>query len=388
MKRFIVSAERALRGFLVYPLFRLLFRNQHVAVPYDLSRVHSILILRYDKIGDMIVTLPVFRILRERNRQLRIDVVASEANAVVLRNERNVNSVFVLYRNPVKLLREFYRIRRSRPDVVLNFIFNRITSGGLIANLLCPNALKVGQGPEKYGFYFNVLLSLPRGSIHMLDMLVMYVEQVFGLAVADDEKRLQFPVDSSAAAKVKLFLENHGLSGRFEENEKRSRFVVFNTSAGQKNNRLSIKQATSIAAFLGNEMCVKAVVISAPEDRNRARRIVSEAKTACCTYFPETEDSSLSEVASLLGAAASVITPNTAIVHLASAMATPVLGIFTPLQVNQEWMPYGVRYELVSAPSGQPTSAIPSKHLLDGIRRFLETVPGLRPVNNPQQRNV
>jgi ADP-heptose:LPS heptosyltransferase len=372
MTRFIVSVERVWRNVIVYPLFRLILRNRQAVLPLDLSNIHSILILRYDKIGDMIVTLPIFQMLKKRNPNVRIGVVASEVNIDIVRGERTVDAIFILHRNPFMLVKELLRIRRQQYQVVLNFIFNRMTSGALIANFACPDALKIGQGQEKYRFYFNALLSLPRGSNHMFELLISFVEQVFGMKVGDEEKVIQLSVDINASGNVDIFLERHSLRRRSVKMREEWAYVVFNVSARQVNKRLTAKQATAIAAYLGNQLNMNTVVIAAPEDENFGKHIISEARSIRCWYFPEGEKVGLKEITSLVEGAKCVITPDTAIVHIASAVLTPVLGIFTPLQVNQEWLPYKVAYKLIRASEGQPVSAIPVEILLDGVRNYFK----------------
>ena len=373
MTRGIVFVERMWRNAIVYPFLRLIFTNPLVSLPIDLEGISSLLILRYDKIGDMIVTLPIFRILKAHNPRVRICVVASEANADLLRDEKYVDKVFVLWRNPFKLLKEFYLIHQSRPDVVLNFVFNRITSGGLIANLLCRDSVKVGQGPDKYGFYFNVLLSLPRGTIHMFEMLILYIEVVFGMKVGEEERYLELPADPSSESAVGQYLESHGLKRRSEDRRVNGRFyIVFNISAGQDDNRISNEQGLSIAEHLAVEMKIATVIISSPQDADWRSRIVAEIHSERCLSFPGAGSSSLREVSSLIHGAVAVITPHTSIVHIAAATLTPVCGIFSPLQVNQEWLPFKVKYQFIEAGKGERVCKIPIPTLKRESRKFLE----------------
>jgi ADP-heptose:LPS heptosyltransferase len=150
--------------------------------------------------------------------------------------------------------------------------------------------------------------------------------------------------------------------------------VVFNVSARQDNKRISERQALSILSFLGNHH-VKTVVISAPEDKALGRHIVSNAKNVNCFYYPDAGMADLGEIAWLIEGATGVITPDTAIIHIASAVSTPVLGIFTPIQVNQEWLPYKVKYQLIKASEGQPVETISEEALISGLKKFLEIIP-------------
>ena len=370
MKSPILLLERAWRNAIVYPLLRLVIRNQPITLPLDLHKIRSVLILRYDKIGDMIVTLPILKMLRERNPGLRLDILASEVNEEIVRGCEYVDNVFVVQKNPLLFFRELRRIRKARYEVVLNFIFNRMTSGALISNFLCRKAVKIGLGQEKYRFYFNGLLSIPRGTIHMVEMLVRFVEEVFGFSVAAEEKRMFFRVTQEVVNRVDQFLGKNGLVRRTGSTGTVVKYVVFNVSARQENKRLSVAQSAAIARFLGEDPQMKTVVVFAPEDRFEARQVVTEAKSNRCLLFPEEGSASLAETAWLIEGAYYVITPDTAIVHIASAVGTPVLGIFTPLQVNEEWYPYRVKYALIKAAERKPVRSISPETIINGIRKF------------------
>jgi ADP-heptose:LPS heptosyltransferase len=386
MRRLTEWTEWILRNVIVYPILRLLFRNKQRELPIDLAQLKSVLILRYDKIGDMVVTLPVFRILKNRNPHIHIGVVTSVSNAEILRAESSVDSCFILYRNPLKLLSELYRIRRDHYDVVLNFIFNRTTSGALIANLACPNAVKIGQGADKYRFYFNVLLSLPRADKHMLDILIYYVEQVFGLTIMDEERQLLMMSEPIADEKVGAFLLESGLRRRSQPGRLGPSYMILNISAREANKRISSSQAHTIARHLAQKGKVQLLIVAAPEDSEMRAEIVAKVNSSRCLSYPAKGNSSLSEIVSLVKGAVCVISPDTAIIHVASGTRTPVLGMFTPLLVNQEWLPYKVKHALVVAPEGEPVSAISGELLVREIDQFLNSiaVPGFSRQNDEQ----
>jgi ADP-heptose:LPS heptosyltransferase len=75
--------------------------------------------------------------------------------------------------------------------------------------------------------------------------------------------------------------------------------------------------------------------------------------------FPTKGTASLLEIASLIEGARCVITPDTSIIHFASAFKTPVVGLFTPLQRTHEWMPYHVRHQSVLAEEMKSVNTIP-----------------------------
>jgi ADP-heptose:LPS heptosyltransferase len=90
-----------------------------------------------------------------------------------------------------------------------------------------------------------------------------------------------------------------------------------------------------------------------------------------CVSFPGQRDASLLEIAALIEGAFAVITPDTSIIHFASAAKTPVLGFYTQMQDVHEWLPHQVKNRLVLSSQNEPTSAIPISNMIQAIDDFL-----------------
>ena len=105
----------------------------------------------------------------------------------------------------------------------------------------------------------------------------------------------------------------------------------------------------------------------------RAMKARERSGTGRCLVYPEQRTASLAEIASLLEGAFCVVTPDTAVVHLASAMQTPVLGFFC-LAHAPLWRPYGVVHQMVIAETEQRVSSIASTRMIESARLFLSTL--------------
>ncbi|HLE33864.1 MAG TPA: glycosyltransferase family 9 protein [Bacteroidota bacterium] len=373
MRTVVRLLERFARHAIVYPLLRLFLHNPPVTIPVDITKLRKILILRYDRIGDIIVTTPIFRLLKKANPHLFVGVLASQSNAELIVNNENVDRIHVLHSHWISFAREILSAHNEQYDLVLNFIFNRTTSGGVLSNCIAPRGIKVGQGAEKYRFYFNVLLKLERGSKHMVEVLGDIVNGVFGIPVAKKDLVFDIPSDAAAESIVEEFLAERGISRKLRKREKQRGFVVFNLSATDDTRRISDLQAQSILAILARELGWDTVVISSPSDKDWRTSAVRSVDSKKCWAFPEEGNAGLREIAALIKRARAVVTPDTAIVHLASASKTPVLGLFTPLeQIVSEWFPYNVEHKIVLAEAGLPAASIPVTLLKSALKEFLK----------------
>lgn len=374
MRKVIEAIELAFRTTLAYPFLRILFRNTVSNTPLELFRVRKLLILRYDRLGDMIVTTPIFRILKQLHPNLHIGVFVSRSNAELIKHNPYIDAMYVLHSNWLKLLREILRARRDGYDVVLNFIFNRTTSSGILANLISPHGHKVGQGADKYQFYFNRLLKLPRTSAHMVEILTYYIEQVFGVTLRGKDLSFEIVIDEKSKETVREFLKRHRLRVQGSQSEGETSYIVFNLSAPDVDRKISVEQAKAIANHLSRHEHLRTVLISAPFDKEMSMDVEQSVSSPSVIVFPEEGSATLLQVASLIGGAAAVITPHTSIIHFASAMHVPVLGFFSTDQEMHEWLPYRVKYALVVAEQGQHTSSISHEKLIKAIDSFLTSL--------------
>jgi ADP-heptose:LPS heptosyltransferase len=373
-RKIVKAVEYFWRHTIVYPGLRRILRNPEWKGRVDIRSIRSILILRHDRIGDMIVTTPIFRNLKKANPKLTIGVFASTKNVEIIRHNPYIDVIYVAHSHWLKLAREVMRARRQKYDVVLDFVFNRMTSSGLLANLIAPDGIKIGQGVEKYKFYFNKLLSLKRYRLHMIELLSSFVHNVFKYAGRKKDLDFEIVVDERSKNRVDRFLRNHRLTRRARRGKNESPYVVFNLSGSDELRRLSKDQAYALGDYLGSRHSFRTVVMTAPADNEMERASKRLCREKNCIRFSAEGCTPLLQIASLIGGALGVITPDTAIVHFASAMKTPVIGLYAQSSQNNEWLPFHLKHRIIYSRIHQPANTIPASVLAKSISDFLEEI--------------
>ena len=371
--KFFESIERPLRNWIVYPFLRSLLRNPVRDKPVDLGAVERMLIFRHDRIGDMIVTLPVFRALKRRAPGMRLVVLASKSNAELAQNCGWVDEVLTLGNNWFRLPSQVLDLRRRRFDVVMNFVFNQTTTPAILANLIAPNGTKVGQGPDRYAFYFNRIVQLPRFRHHMSEQLAIFVSEIFGITISEEELQPALDVPAAQQAVVDEWLRTNCLHRRGVPGGESLPYVVFNLSAKGWQRRISVEQGALIAAHLGAHSEFRTVMVYAPDDSLMRSALDRHSEFERCLSFRTLGRSPLHQLASLIGGAIAVITPDTSIVHFASAMKTPLLAMYGEYQ-GAEWEPYRVLHHIIRSEHGAPASGIAPSVLVRKIDEFIAEV--------------
>ena len=374
MNRPIEALERFFRKNVVYPSLGMIFRNPVSDAPIDLHGVKRILVLRYDRIGDMIVTTPVLRTLKQLYPGIQIDVLASKVNAEVVQGNPFVDNLLIFGTNWVQLLRQIVHLRKQRYDVVLNFIFNRTTGPGILANLIAPNGCKVGQGPDRYAFYFNRFVNVRRFEQHMLESYVSFIEQVFGISISRDELMFQVAISTEAKRIVDDWLQKQSLRRRSEPKSSDLPYLILNPSGKDADRSLDARQVAALAKSLSGKPDVRVVVLDAPGNKPMREAIRIDAGFQKSLIYRTLSAKPLGELASLIEGAFLVISPDTSIIHFASAMQTPVLAIYAPVNASQEWLPHKVLYDVVMANGEQRISDIEPQGLIDAADKFIARV--------------
>jgi ADP-heptose:LPS heptosyltransferase len=371
MKSILKKIEIMLRHGLVYPLMRLCLRNPIKNEKIDLQSVRRLLILRNDRIGDMVVSTPIFRKLKEKNPSLTLAVFASPGNAEIIRNNPFVDEIFIKYSNIWKLWKELQRCKAMRFDVVVNFIFNRTTSQGLMVNYIAPQAYKVGQGLSKYQMYFNRLLTLNRTEKHMVEILATIIDEIFGTTIESEPLSPEMFIHESARAKVDAFLNRNTLR-RMGNAGTSGSYAVINFSAGDIIRQLSVEQVIQIVNAINGWRRDLPVIINPPGGHEKLRQILAGLDSKEVKAYPPLGSATLLEIASLIKGARYVVTSDTAIVHFASAVKIPVFLLFTPTvaSLNHEWTPYGVINKCLYAIKGLGVDSIPSEEIVKELSIF------------------
>jgi len=90
----------------------------------------KICLVRNDKMGDMILTLPVVQGLKEVNKDYQIDIVCSKNNEKICKNYKSINKIFLLENKLYQIIKIISKLRNENYDYIFTF------SPGIISILI------------------------------------------------------------------------------------------------------------------------------------------------------------------------------------------------------------------------------------------------------------
>jgi ADP-heptose:LPS heptosyltransferase len=153
-------------------------------------------------------------------------------------------------------------------------------------------------------------------------------------------------------------------------------FIVVNISAGQKRNTWNIEGYIEvIEELLKRYSKLKFVIISIKEDLYKAIYISDVLKKALpkVLVYPPTSD--ILEIGALLSHCKLVVSPDTAIIHLAATFKKPVIGLYMYNEDNlRDYRPYRVPYKMIIAEAGKEVNTINSEEVIKSTDSLLKEV--------------
>ena len=157
-------------------------------LPLDFTGIQTVLVIRPDRLGDVVLSTPVYETLKKAFPHLHISVLAASAQAELLADNPNISQVFVF--DPKQPLNAFRQLRDEQFDLTLTL--NKKFSATATFFTLCSGAkIRVGYNHPENAWAHNIRVSLegpPRHeSENNLDLL-----WALGIEEIQSQPRLYF----------------------------------------------------------------------------------------------------------------------------------------------------------------------------------------------------
>jgi len=301
----------------------------------------NILVIKLRNIGDVLLCTPLIQRLRESFPQAKITALVNSGTEEMLTLNPDIDKVLVfdlnwksfpLWKRVITEFKFVRRIYRARYDLVLN-----LTEGdrGALLSLVTRAPRRIGWNPNETGFWgkkhlFHDLVN-PDVSQHMIEWNLMVLDPL-GL-----ERRLPAPrlfFDPRDAMHVENLLRKAGL--RTGE-----RTVHVHPTSRWLFKCWREERVARVIDHLYDQHGFRSVLTSSPDNKEmvRVRQIV---RTAGRDPIDLSGQISLKQVAALTKRSLFFFGVDTAPMHIAGAVGTPVAAIFGPS--NEEvWGPGGER---------------------------------------------
>jgi heptosyltransferase-2 len=312
----------------------------------------KILIIRLSSIGDIVLSTPLIRLLRNKFPSAQIDFVIKKEFAELLKfNPHLTNLIEFDTGNGFKeLLRLKSRILKERYDLIVDIhnnlrsVFLRTFSGARV--------LKVNKRVFKRFLLVKFKINLYK---NITPVAERYIETVSQLSIKNDNQGLELfvPKDIIDIAKDKINFSNS------------DRYIAIAPSAKHETKRWLPERFAEVGNRLSEKFNAKIILMGGKEDEQICKLIETMMKNKPINVCGKT---SLLESAGILSLCEMLITNDSGLMHIGSAMKTKVVAIFGSTVKEFGFFPYGTKSVVVEKSiSCRPCSHIgrdkcPKKH--------------------------
>ncbi|MDR1528786.1 MAG: glycosyltransferase family 9 protein [Puniceicoccales bacterium] len=273
-----------------------------------MSQQINILIVKPSSLGDIIHGLQIAATIKKCLSNISIDWVVRDCFIDVVKSSRLVDKIFVFYRGQglQKFINLMSKIRKQHYDYV--FDMQGLARSGIITYFSCSDR-KVGRSDAREFSWmaYNRKIPLPQvEKRHAIDILLQFLPEL-GLE-AKLQGELKFLTSPSSMAKDIFFNDRH---------EKCKLILLFPESRRKKK---EWPYFNSLAEALGEKLPTMRIVVL-------AQRWINVPSTLLNVYNLSAR-TSMDDLIYLVQNSTLVIANDSAPIHLAAALSTPVIALF------------------------------------------------------------
>jgi heptosyltransferase-2 len=305
-----------------------------VATIRDLKTYRRILIIRLSSLGDILLTTPVLRLLREHCPQARIDFLMKSTYQDILRAHPCVDRL-ILFNEQQSFWQILRTVRQTRYDVVLDLhrvLRSRLLVGGLSASRKLSYNKRVWRRLLLVRFGWNTLR-------RMTPVPELYAAPIRRLGIAAKLPGLQMHL----APGCEDAMREH-LAQTFPQSTGRA-LLALAPGARWTTKRWPIEHFATVGQTLGDRYRAGVVILGGSEDAALAQELCQRIRLPVLNASGKF---SLMQTAALLQQCRLLVSNDSGLMHMATALNTPVIAMFGPTVQEFGFYPFQARAQVVS----------------------------------------
>ncbi|MEW5758588.1 MAG: lipopolysaccharide heptosyltransferase II [Candidatus Omnitrophota bacterium] len=310
-----------------------------------MTNYNRILIIRTDKIGDVVLSTPVITALRSNYPESFIAImVAPEAREIVEGNPY-LDEVIVFDKNRThKGFFGTFRITREIKNrhfdlAVILHTTNRINLITFFAGI----KKRIGYD-RRLSFLLTDKLKDTKylGKKHEVEYNLDIIKK---LGIEFSSPKPFIPLKDDSEKYIEDILRKNGIT-------EKDKIVVLHPGASCVSKRWPFERFSELADILARDFLVKIIIVASKDQKNLADLTLVNMKEKAINLAGIV---SISQLASLLRRASLFISNDSGPVHIASALDTPVISIFGRKQAGlspKRWRPFGAQDKFLHKDAG------------------------------------
>lgn len=311
--------------------------SKTIEVYEELLKMMNILVIKISAVGDVILATASLKAIRKKLPTARIHCLVGKESRKVLQRCPYIDEMLVI--DPRSSDKGFWRLvkwgrrlARYRFDKVIDFQNN--TRSHLLAGLCFPRE-SYGYRRGKFAFLLTHPVALPKEDLPPVEHQFRILQKL-GIEHRPEMVLELWPSDSDKK-NVQKMLESEWL----RENEK---IIGINLAASEKwrSKNWPLTHIARLCDILAAQN-VRVVMTGMEKDKPLARELLSMTKSKPINLVGKTD---VPELAALIKRCHVYISPDSAPMHVAAAMRTPLIALFGPTS-SRRHLPPGKQVEVL-----------------------------------------
>ena len=300
------------------------------------NSIKSILFLRYDgKIGDMIVNSLMFREIKKVYPDIKIGVVARGAAIDIIKDNPNVDRIYEYYKDRKKIKDLALKIKEEKYDLLIDFSEMLRVNQMMLINL-CGARINIGLDRKDWEL-FDLSIESGKDFKWTEHITKRYLAYLIKLGLKKENINISYDIYLKDEKKYEVFFNEI----------KESKKIILNPYGASKHKSFNVETLENIITYLKDKDI--AIILTYFGDKYKELEFLEKKNKY--VYIPKKIESIL-DTAILIKKSDYVISPDTSIVHIASAFNKKMITVYPPKGGK-----YGVDH-LVWAPKSEYSRVI------------------------------
>ncbi len=330
MKDYLKTAYLNIRKFSLC-CFSVLLSQKKVYNINPNGDIKNVLFIRIDRIGDLVLSTPALKGLKQKFPNCELTVLAGYSNHSVVLNNPYIDKI-IIYDSKLSILKKISIIRQLREsnfDLVVDPYDDYELKTALIT-AVSGAGRRIGYASYGREVFFNIAAPSIKKGQHFIDV-VQNVLSPLGIAITDKEPEI-FLSQTEKNWSKKWILQNQ--SGN-------KAIVGIHPGAYYPSQRWVPGYFAELINKLTRSKNLDLILFGSPSDKNLIKQIIAKIPENVLTFVAD----DLRQFISLLAYCDIFICNNSGPLHLAVGTKTPTISFMGPTD-RDRWMPVGSMHKV------------------------------------------
>ena len=318
-------------------------------IEIKIEELKKIAIIRTDRLGDMVLTLPMFKAIKYEYPNIETTIIANTYTKPLLQNCKYINSIFYVdeFENGINEI-----FKKNHFDIVF---FPRPRFDESLAAYRYKIPIRVGTGYRLYSFLFNHKVYDHRkiSEYHEAEYNVRQVESVFQKKL--NTELIKPYVNFKDLFKVDKLLKESG----FDENQKS---IILHPGSRASAKDWDSENFGKVGQKLVDTYGFNIIITGTESEKSFCQKAGSQ----CLNAINLCGKLNLYETIALISRSDLLISNSTGVLHIAAALGINVIGLYpNTLHISaKRWGPYTKKAIVLSPPINESNVNIDDMSLI------------------------